>query len=129
MKIKVKDLWQYIGVEIHISEEVAEEYCPIGFYNIIERSQDECFMLINSARTQLFHLCEYDDEQEIKITNSDIKARVEALVDGYTIQIIGLIADGWSEGGGMDLTPYNNMLKEYKKLLDIIIREDDGRDT
>ena len=124
MKVKLSKLWQHLGTEVHITEEIADEHCPMGFYNIIEKGHDECYMFLNSAGSELFYLEEWDDEMEINITSSDIEDRVEALVNAYSIQIIGLIADGWTEGGHMDLTPYHDTLKEYKKLLNIIKEEE-----
>jgi len=126
MKIKVHELWQKLGVEIHINADMADEHMPEGFYYVIEKEHDNTYMFLDSKKTNLFYLEEWDETSEVSIVNAEIEDRVQALVDGLSIRMIGLIADGWTENnnGHFDLTSYNTTLKEYKKLLDIIKDEE-----
>jgi len=124
MKIKLNDLWQFQGVEIHIKEPIPFDEIKPGFYRFIERDSMDSSLMLLSKQGNLVYLTEYTDEDEIFVNNNDLLERLTAVVDGYTILVFGLIKDGWTETddprAGLNLADYNNKLKEYIKLLKLV---------
>jgi len=117
MLIKVNDLWKFPGVEILIKEDLSNKYLDIGYYRYIDKSNDGVYMLLD-ARDEICHLEEYDDESTIQVTQNDILQRILNCINGQSVQIMGLIQDGWVEDAndGFNLTPYKEKLNEYIKL-------------
>jgi len=117
MILKVNDLWKFPGVEILIKEDLSSKYLSIGYYRYIDKIDDGCYMLLD-ARDEICHLDEYDEDSTVQVTQNDILQRILNCIDGQTVQIMGLIQDGWVEdtNNSFNLTPYKEKLNEYINL-------------
>lgn len=127
MQIKLGKLWEMDGVLISIPEKFADEYTPAGFYHFIEKDEDEALMLL--AHGKLFYLSEYEDDFEVVVLDMDIKSRIDALIEAYTILNLQLIGDGWvvdkENGMGFNLKTYDERLKSYVNLRNTINNNED----
>lgn len=128
MRVKLEDLWKYDGCVVHITEEIAEEYVPSGFYTFLYRDGNDYSLSLLGQDMTIYHLSEYEDDIEILVTNTDTDSRVNSIIEGHIIQALGLIKDGWTcknQGQlGLDLTPYMEQLEAYITLRNTINTKD-----
>ena len=120
MQVKLGKIWQIEGVQVSIPEEIANEYVPAGIYHFITKGDDDSLMLLGHGK--LFYIEDYEDDFEILVTDMDVKNRLDALIEAYTILNIQLISDGWSVDGKkyFNLNEFNNKLKSYINLREVL---------
>jgi len=126
MLIKVNELWRYPGVEVLIKDDLATSYIPKGYYKYIDKDHDGVYTMLNQ-RNNLCYLDTYDDESIIQVTENEPLDRIKNCIKGYTIEMMGLIQDGWTcdENAGLNLIPYKEKLNEYIEL-EKMIKESNG---
>jgi len=126
MLIKVNELWKYAGAEVLIKDDLATPYIPKGYYKYIDKDSDGTYMMLNQ-RNNLCYLDTYDSDSIIQVTENEPMNRVRNCIEGYTVEMMGLIQDGWTcdSGNNLDLTPYKQKLNEYINLENMIRGKDE----
>ena len=115
MIVSLENIWRYPGVNVHIKDLDIEDI-EDGFYKFISNETDALMFL--DKNNQLVYIDEYEDSDIITAMHTDVKERLQNLIDGTSIEMLGLIKDGWvqmesTSYGTLDLTPYMDKLSNY----------------
>ena len=95
MKIELGNIYHFDGCEVHINEDIADEYIPAGFYIFLYREDDQGIALMGRDM-KILHITEYENDEEVNVSLLDAEDIIDNLIIGYTSLSLSIIRDGWT---------------------------------